>query len=594
MWSNPRMGLRGARLPRRTVADPWVGLAIGVLLVLAPWFGAAALLAVTLRSLDVRLIAPFGGAVVLVSVASVVSGRWDLATVAFVLALGFLVAAGEAAAREFTRVRWERGVEGVLIGLMAGAVVSLAEIVAGASLLGSSGGSGVAAPVRAAAWWPHANLWGASVLAPTIGVLAWYLRRRQSWGAMLAVSAAVVVVLSSGSRGALVALIVGGLAVAGATRLRHGGWGPRALLAAVLTCTLVVSAVLLLDGRRLERLLGTVGLATFTTAPARNLLQSSEDLTDGVWWKPVVVVTPVPTPRGEPAVHALERPSGRWTDRVQQRVQLEPGRVYTWSSEFRWRGDGPDPIPAVIGWSGGADGAAEVVVRVQRDASPLAAARGAIALQRVLVTPLDEAWERLEFVLEMTGTSAIALEIGIAPRTIDDPEALAIEVRRLQLELAAEASPYLATAPPDRTRLVAASAIESRRQLYPLLFDRVRERPLVGWGVDAYAAAARTLDDDVLRQTSHEHSLPLWFALRYGALGVLAWVTVMIGLAGRSPTAWAVVATVMVANLADLTFLSQAVYVSTAVVAGAARARTKNASEVVSTSQATGVEGGLR
>lgn len=587
------MGPRGTDLPCRSVVGALVGLAIGAVLVLAPWFGAVALLVVTRRSLDGRPVVPFAAAALVISAASVASDRWDVAAVAFVLALGLLVAAGQAAVRSLTRAQLERGVDGVLIGLVVGALVSLAEIMGGAALLGSAGEPAVAAADRAAAWWPHANLWGASALAPTTGILAWYLGRRDPWRATLAMLAGLVVVLASGSRAALVALVVGGLAAAWAAWPRHARWGPRALAAAALALALVAT-VFLLDGRRIERLLGPVGVGTFTAAPVRNLLQSSEDLTDGVWWKPVVVVTPVPTQRGEPAVHALERPAGRWTDRVQQRVHLEPGHVYTWSSEFRWLGEGIDPVPAVIGWSGGPDGVGEVVVRLQRDGSPLAAARGAVALERLLVTPLDQAWQRLEFVVEVTGTSAVALELGIAPRTADDPGALAIEVRRLQFERAAEASPYLATAPPDRTRLVAVSAIESRRQLYPLLVDRVRERPLVGWGVDAYAAAARSLDHDVLRETTHEHSLPLWFALRYGALGVLAWLTVMVGLAGRSPVAWAVVASVMVANLVDLSFLSHAVYVSTAVVAGAARAWTKSASDVAATSRATVVEGRLQ
>jgi hypothetical protein len=568
-----------------------VAFAIGVALVVAPWVGAAALVLASGRRWWRDVPRPIVATALLMLAASGIVGRPDLGHALQVLAVAVVVAAGRQLGRAPEDGRLVAGALGLAAGLLVAAVVAGLELGPGrdaiASLFhGLRGGPAANQLGRAAGWWSHPNLWGAMTIAPVTFAVAVALRWRRSRWVLAALPLGLVVVMSSGSRAALAGVAIG---VAGAYLAAHraGSTGesdtgaararPRRLRrlalrwVAALAAVAVVVLVAVAAPGRLARLAGPPIGASEEGAASRNLFASSEDLADGVWWAPQVGVERFGADAGGAAVHALRRPEGRWTDRIQQRVALTPGRPYTLSLEWGGPPVDPDPVAAVVGWARVGDEAAEVVVRLPRSGDVTGRARGPIDLVELRSSTLEAGWRRVEATLVARTAEPLALELGIAPRSDDgvDPAA-ATRLRRLQLELGAAATAYAPTGPPDRTRLMAAAAVRSREALYAALLERVGERPWLGWGGGAYATVRALEPGRAALAPEHEHSLPLWFALRYGVVGVVAWMALVVGMAGRSGVGWAIVAAVMAANLVDLTFLSPAVYASTAALAGLA------------------------
>ena len=560
---------------RRSRSTRAIALATGALFVFAPWVGAAVLmLAGGLRS--VRSWSWAGGlAAVLVAAASAAAGTLDVAMTVQLLAVALLVGVGREVRGSIPLPLIRAGVTGMAVGLVVAGLIGAVEVARESGFVASIvEGRTIAAEttVRASGWMVHPNLWGAAAVVPSLLVAVVGLRERHAGLMVAAVGGGLLMVLTSGSRSGLAGLIVGYVVVLvqHVVRRRAGAaHGPGLVLA--LAVVLAVATVTASPGLR-ERWLGGIGIERAASG-SRNLLRSSEDLTDPVWWRPSIEVERIGPGSTGGAVHGLTRDGGRWTDRVQQRIMVEPRVPHAFAVEFRSPPAGLDPVPALIAWSGTEPVATELVVAVPVEGDRSVRARGPMEVLHASVASLEDGWRRLEVVFSVTTEVPISVELGFAPRTVDPPDrsevgASDVLVRRMQFEVGAVATPYVATAPPDRRRLEASAAVDARRELFGALLARIAERPWLGWGGEGLAEARTRSADAMALAPNHEHSLPLAFAFRYGSVGVVALFVLLVGVGGTSPTAWAIVVAVVTMNLVDLTFVSPGVYVPMAVGVG--------------------------
>src|SRR5690606_11569770 len=134
-----------------------------------------------------------------------------------------------------------------------------------------------------------------------------------------------------------------------------------------------------------------------------------------------------------------------------------------------------------------------------------------------------DGWWRIMATFHHDADGELPLQLGVAPRTTDAAGAddAVVAVRALQLERGPRATEYVGTAPPDRRRLQAASAVDSRRALYGYLAERIAERPWFGWGANAYQTARLDEPGNAALRPLHEHSLPLALLFRFGLVGLL-------------------------------------------------------------------------
>jgi hypothetical protein len=429
---------------------------------------------------------------------------------------------------------------------------------------------------RVSGWMTHPNFWGAAAIAPTTLVAALAARAGRPAWAVAALTAGLVIVLASGSRAALLGLVVGLTAaalVAIAARVAAPALRRRVVSAAgvaALAVSLVgLAAIVGADAAWRARVLTLVTPPVTHAAPSANLFAASEALDDAVWWRPFVEVRRVGRDADGFAVHALTRAGGRWVDRIQQRLHLPPHQAHTLSLDLR-RPGGEGADAALVGWSGGPPEPAEFVVRLPAAGAPVWYVNGPVEVLAVRDEVVEDGWSRVEVVFAARGAESAAFEIGVAPRADDLATASPLEVRRLQVERGEVRTPYEPTRPPDRGGLAAASAVDTRVALYGSLLRRIGERPWLGWGANAYADARAASPPGALA-ADHEHSLPLWFALRYGIVGILAMVLLVVGSAGRDALAWSLLAGALAANVVDLTFFSNPFSMTLALALGVAR-----------------------
>lgn len=572
-----RMSGRDASTPGADEALPpsLIGVA-GWALALFPWLGLIApLLMVPGKALARTSVLMLSAAGLLV-VAGLVTGGVDPVFVPM-LAVGALatgvgttipVLVGARRAKAFRR--------GAMFALVTMALASALDLLVAPGIVrtlvpGMSGGAPLAG--RAMGWLEHPNVWAAAVLPIAILLAAWSARADRLGEFLLLVALAAGVVLTSGSRSALLGLAVGLGVVLVSWRLRANPDRAKVLTRAGAALFLLAVVVVAVNGGWRQRTLALLGAGS-PIAASGNLFVSSEDLRDPVWWKPVVDIETEPAARGEDRVHVLSRTEGRWTDRVQQRVRLAPAGQYSLSVEFQPRGARMDDLaPAVIGWGQNAGVTSEIVVVVGSGGVVSRSTRGVLNLDNVSTMQVD-GWTRLTMSFTNESEESVWLELGVAPRTSEGEAVGGLAVRRLQLEEGFAGTAYVGTLPPDRRRLQAASAVESRLRTYQVVLDRAWQRPIFGWGANAYAELRANYEDTGLSMPDHEHSLPLALFLRFGLFGVAALSLALIAMGGRNPDAWAIVIAVMAANLFDMTVLSSYLYVSTPLMAGMARGLT--------------------
>lgn len=566
--------------PSGTQANAATALAAaaGAAVVILPWAGLVVpLLLAPLRVLSRRSVLIWV-AFVLLAISGVVTGGLDtgfmplfaIGAVALGAGSAIPVLVGEQSARMFRR--------GALLALGFMAFVSVLDLLIGPGAIlslvpGATGGFRVAG--RAIGWLDHPNLWAAAALPVSVLLAAWCAHTDRLGEFLLVVGLAAVVILSTGSRSALLGLVAGLVVVVVAWLLRVNPRRARAVIWAGVALIIGAATVVAMSSGWRQRTLALFGAGP-PVATSKNLFVSSEDLSDPVWWKPVVRVEVEPSARGEDKVHLLDRPGGRWTDRVQQRVRLAPHGQYSLSVEFQPRGASLNELePAVIGWGQHEGGASEIVVVVGPQGALRQSASGELSMDRVDTVHI-EGWTRLEMTFTNLSEASIWLELGIAPQTVDGVGAPAgtLAVRRFQLEEGPVTTAYVGTASPDRRRLQAVSAQETRLRIYQLVLGHALKRPVFGWGANAFVELRNDLQGLAQDMPNHEHSLPLALFLRFGLFGLTALGLTLIAMGGRSLNAWAIVVGVMSANLFDLTVLSSYVHVSTPLFVGLAHALT--------------------
>lgn len=196
-------------------------------------------------------------------------------------------------------------------------------------------------------------------------------------------------------------------------------------------------------------------------------------------------------------------------------------------------------------------------------------ATGAMVLDTVDAQDQGNSWVRVSMSFRLAQGPPRAVEIGIAPDMAGPVGTAALLVRKVMLHEGNLALPYSPTYPPDRSGLRASSSVDTRVRVYGEVWRLVTQRPLFGWGPRGFSHVSDSTSDTVVAGVAHEHSLPLWAALRYGLVGVAAVVLLFVGYYRLRPYQLAALAAVAAANLFDLTFWSAGVVLTLSLVIGA-------------------------
>ncbi len=545
---------------------------IGSLVALVPWLALVLLFLsaplASMRKVPKRVVVGAS----LIGALSVLSGRLDLEYFPTLLFAALGVGVGRVSRDLISHGGWSAFFWGLTVGTSLKLLVGTIQVVAPQliALLPLQATQVVLVPGRASGWLGHPNLWAISVAAPSLFVLAGGFRRARGGVAIVSSVAGFGVILTAGSRAALIGL------VAGATWLvsRREVWarGKRYVSWAILLAFALGGTTLLVSGYWRDRVLGTLRLDfPVERSSPKNLLQSSEDASDPVWWKNSVEVERVAEAQSPYAVQRVSLSTGtQGTHRLQQRVRLNPLEAYTLSFDFRARTVGQPHGVAVFAWNDPGTVPAGFEVRADQEGATTELSTGAI--DNVSTELVKSAgWWRLVIHFANAADEEVALQLGIGPWVSGSSSETAalLEMRRLQLEQGDQATTYAGTYPPDRTRLRANSAVESRMALYKYLVEKIRLRPWTGWGAGAYAQFRSSNPEVVALRPTHEHSLPLAIALSFGLLGLIAFAMAMWGMAGNDVTAWSMMVAVLTTNLFDLTFTAASTYLPLALLCGA-------------------------
>jgi hypothetical protein len=424
---------------------------------------------------------------------------------------------------------------------------------------------GVLAAPRASGppWFHHPNVLAHAWL-PIAALLAVLPRHRWSPWPLLAGLAAVALAMTGSRSGALAALV-------GVVLLVPWGRWPRRRLVPLLAGAVLVAAALLVALPRpawLDRLVGSWVPSSAGSASV-NLLMASEDLDAVAVWTPLhVSVARLGDAVAVPVEWRVVRTATASWSRPQQSVLLEAGRRYTLSAEFR--GVGTPGQPGWLGWGQDETGTHELTVWWDEDGAH-GAVLGRLVDLEVAATPVGGGWTRLSASFAVSGDQPLRIGLGPNPDLSTATEGAAVDARALQLELGAAATAY---APGPMPRASAADLARgealARLPLWASAWSGILERPLAGWGYDAFGRYQERRDAG-LEAPAHPHNQVLATLFEGGLVGALAGVFLLLGLwRGRSRPVRAVLGALLVANLFDATLLAVAVLFPTAFLAGVA------------------------
>lgn len=412
-------------------------------------------------------------------------------------------------------------------------------------------------------WFGDPNVLGHSVLIMGLGVAAVSSKGRLR---VASLAATIVILLLTGSRSAIVGLLVG-LAVAFVidqrARVRI------ALVTTGMTVVLLVITLLLPTSPWAQRVLGPFA-NDFARAQEVNLIVASEALANPSAWNPggVQVRTSAASERGAPAEHTMERTTAADWARPQQLVRLEADAWYTISGEFSVS---EQSAPGFLGWATTDTGVLELRVAV-RDGAPLILSERGFRDTQARVVTLDDGWERLEVTARLDGRDAAALAFGPSPDLTSSAPGARAQVRALQVERGVSATAY---EPTTRIRVGAGEAL-SRGPIWVAALEAVQERPISGWGRTPFASYFSTSGRASIGSDTptHAHNQVLATAFEGGALGVAALGLLVWGLV-RACRGWplAVMLGLFATNLFDATLLAGVILLPAAVLSGFTTAR---------------------
>jgi len=357
--------------------------------------------------------------------------------------------------------------------------------------------------------------------------------------------AAICVTAATGSRTALLACLVGVVAV-----LILGGSRWSWTTVTVVIGLIVAGSLLVLWGPLSTRLAGLAGESS------SNALMASEDLESDYWTKRGVVIERVSN--GSPyAWFRIRSESGDPLNRAHQRVYLPPGAVRTFTVESPAQG-------SAAGILSFAEGGGRIFVPL--DPNARTEASGLPALHGVVRDQLEDGWLSLSVTVVNESNEPLVWRVGVAPHYAPGG-AEEVLVRHLRLSHDASVRPYSpsyeATRVQELARLSASQRVRYGRGVVAL-FAR---SPWLGYGT---SAPFHELLDRVNPPASsgsdkpvHAHSLIGDFLVRSGLIGLAGIVLLTVGLVtslapGRRKAVLPLILVVLVLGVGDATFLPAA------------------------------------
>jgi len=440
---------------------------------------------------------------------------------------------------------------GIVLGTLAIAAFTVVEIV----VLGRPRAEGPS-------WFGHPNLLAHVLLVTGLGIVATTTTgTRRSFG----IAGAMVALVLTGSRSGLLGLVVAvplALILERKARLAFG-------VVALLFVALVTVAVVAEGSPWAQRVLGPLQFVDPRGDPP-NLLIASEALDNPAAWTPSgVVVTTLPQPHGDPAVHVIERTRAADWARPQQLVNVAPGSPYTVSAEFA---PADEIEPGFLGWAQDAAGNVEIRASLTGDGARVSRVVGfADVVARDL--PMVDGWRRLEVTFTLDRLGSVALALGPSPDLLSDAVGATASMRSFQFERGARASAYQ---PTSRIRVGGGEAL-ARLPIWSAAVDGIAQRPWIGWGPQPFATffVDRGEATNAMNPSpAHAHNQFLSSAFAGGVLGVVGLGLLLFAFfGGRGAWARATLAGLLVANLFDSTLLVAIVLLPAAFLSGASFAQ---------------------
>jgi len=423
---------------------------------------------------------------------------------------------------------------GVALGLSAGIVTLAAVALVQGTAIGGDRASG---PY----WMGHPNLFAHYLLiaAVTAAVLS---PGRSVTLLLLATLAAIAV---TGSRSGVVGA---GVALIGSAFTFRELRRPVATAAGLSAAALV--ALALAAPAPWATRLGPALLAELVGWVPKNLLVSTEALTDAKRWNPLGVDVTREPGSGDAVWRLVRRARGTWP-RPQQTVGLQEGQTYTLTGEFRAEAG---RSPGFLVWRGTTGSRLELAAGLTPAGEAFVTAGAGVAAAEAVATDLGGGWRRLT--VSFVPASAGPVALGPVPDLATDEVGAIVRVRRLQLGEGAEASAY------SPTTSVSTGAGEAMVRLpaWRVAWQGFLGSPLVGQGSRAFSSSYSAHYPDAESPPAHAHDVFLDVAFSYGALGLVAIVAVLgrlFQVAGPAMR-WAL-AGLLAANLVDSTFLTMTV-----------------------------------
>jgi O-antigen ligase len=429
-------------------------------------------------------------------------------------------------------------------------------------LLAVSAGQLLRGDARAVGLLHHANTLGSLSLV-LLGTSLLLCSSRRGL-CRFAAAAAVLLNLASASRAALLGML--GLVVI----VLHRGLGPKRR-----SLALAAGFAILLMALFHPRLSVSLTALLEPVTQSRNLAAGSEWMDR---WRAsgvsIAYAEETAVPGGHRAFTVRKQEPESWR-RPEAAVPIRPGVPYTISVDVLR--DDPDRRPGIEAWGRNDDTGDVLHIRatlVSDEVVAQALSHGSILGSGVMADP---PWQRIwvTFVSEVP-SGVISVAVGPTP---DQRRSAGVQstFARFQMELGERPTSYVEGPLSEAESLGAA---RSRFLVWRLALRGIAERPLFGWGSDAFPAyyqshAGQTRDLGSPPSHAHNLLLQLWFS--HGVMGLLSVIAVLAVVARRArahPAAVATLCGVLLANMLDATLLSDVVAVPLAALLGWASVKT--------------------
>lgn len=394
------------------------------------------------------------------------------------------------------------------------------------------------------------------------GLIALLTRRHRnvSWSSMALAGGAIMV---TGSLDAAIGWIGLAAALVAMPSRRHdqARWPDLAIAAGLVT---VLGIVPTIAGW------GVPGFSLDGSTSSTNLFAATESIRNDAWddrWVDVRAHTVTIDGATMRAFDVDRRGSEPWM-RLQQLVRVDPGATYTLSA---WIDASTLGAPGLHGWGSPGGGEAFVLTASLRDDAWTGSVTGPGRLVETGIVSTYGDWRRVRATFTVADDVApFTFFVGFAPDTVRGAGAPG-RVAGLMLARGAAIGPYVPG--PARSGLDFGYA---RAPIWRAAWEGVRQRPLFGWGGNAFSDFYAGWAPGIERQEfvpAHPHSLFLWILFERGVVGLVGLGLLLASLFGlavryRDVGLLAVVGAILVANLFDTTLLSSAVLYPLAAVAG--------------------------